>query len=206
MTDSRSFEGRVLKELKTVNTSLVLGRGTLGLATARLATAVAVTQTMSVRVAAVESVMSTVDMEVDVWISAITTVARCVAVRVSVCVTVEVTVTGSLRTRQPAITIVVVRYIVDLHRGDTLALGADLVTRAATRPATHLAAPAAVFSINATVPTAGTEVNIIAKAVVGPVGETVPPPHVQDAFLEAEQRRRPRDRICPCVLAGAVSG
>ena len=61
-----------------------LGRGISGLAAARFSTAVTVSQMTSVCVAAVEMVTWMVEMAVDVSISAITTVARCVAMRVIV--------------------------------------------------------------------------------------------------------------------------
>jgi hypothetical protein len=74
-----------------------------GLVVALLATAVVVSQTTFVCVAAVKMVTSTVETTVDRSISATTTVARCVAIRVMVWRIVDVTVTGSLglSTRRP---------------------------------------------------------------------------------------------------------
>jgi hypothetical protein len=73
-----------------------VGCGISALATARFSTAVTVSQTTSVCVAAVEMVTWMVEMAVDVSISAITTVARCVAMRVMVWRMVDVTVTVTL--------------------------------------------------------------------------------------------------------------
>lgn len=53
-----------------------------------------------------------------------------------------------------------------------------MVTRTATRSATHLVGPAAEVPINAAVPTARAEVDIVTEAVVGAIGEAVPPPYV----------------------------
>ena len=83
--------------------SPLLGCSEAGPVAALFATAVVVSQTTSVCVAAVEMVISTVETTVESSISATTTVARCVAIRVMVWTIVDVTVTGSLglSTRRP---------------------------------------------------------------------------------------------------------
>jgi hypothetical protein len=93
----------------------------------------------------------------------------------------------------------------NLHSGETLSLGAGLVAWATTRTAAQLSTPTAKVSIHAAVPTAGAEVDVIAKAIVGAVGKTVSLPHVQGALVDSEESLRPGKRIGPCSLVAAVS-
>ena len=175
-----------------------------GLAAVLFATAVDVTQTTLVWVAAVERVIWTVETVVDVSISAMTTMALCVAIFVRVWTMVDVTVTDSaLGLVNSVVPIPLADYPEEsrphLH---TLVPRAYFVPGAATRSTAHLPNLATNLPVDAAVPATRTEVDGIAKAVVGPVGETVPPLHVQGAVMDAEEGLCSGERIRRSELMG----
>ena len=187
----------------------LMGCGRCRPVAALLATAVVVSHTTLVCVAAVEIVTSLVDRIVDVSTSAITMVARCVAICVMVWTIVDVivTVSLSLSTWWPGTLVTACDSLhqdYDLHRGEALSLGAYLIARTTTRSATHLIGPAAEFPVKATVTTARTEVDIVAEAVVGAVGEAVSPTYIQGVFAAAEQRFGPGNRVQPSVVVRGI--